>query len=113
MSAIPHELCSCLTAIDIHATYLASSYVVEDKRIPGPAGDILIRTVVPVAADTARKFPVMLWVAVAASQVVEADSLPAEAAEALAHEVGEAAVEVETEMEVDLGMVATVADVAD
>ncbi|RPD55188.1 hypothetical protein L226DRAFT_539125 [Lentinus tigrinus ALCF2SS1-7] len=40
----------------------ASSYVVEDKFIPGPGGDILVRCVVPVVEDKDRKFPVMLWI---------------------------------------------------
>ncbi|KAI0708757.1 Alpha/Beta hydrolase protein [Cerioporus squamosus] len=40
----------------------ASSYVVEDKRIPGPEGDILVRCVVPVVSDETRKFPVLLWI---------------------------------------------------
>ncbi|RDX46321.1 hypothetical protein OH76DRAFT_1356169 [Lentinus brumalis] len=40
----------------------ASSYVVEDKLIPGPGGDILVRCVVPVVPDDAQKFPVLLWI---------------------------------------------------
>ncbi len=46
-----------------HASrFLASSYILQDKRIPGNGGNILVRCVTPAVEDGNKKFPVLVYV---------------------------------------------------
>ncbi len=41
---------------------LASSYILQDKRIPGGGGNIPVRCVTPVVEDGNKNFPVLVYV---------------------------------------------------
>ena len=62
----PRACLACLSRymlrIDVHRAMRAgSAYIVEDKRIPGPGGDLRIRCVTPtVKSGQEPTFPVVL-----------------------------------------------------